>query len=133
MVAATATRRSIGGIPTTSGRAASTEVDSIDLTDATNGATRWRRVPLGKHLVSISIRKGSSFSWASAVADMQWSLMPVDADHAFAVTYSPAVQFTTSVNSKRSIGVNSAGYIRVKTSTAEDGGDPNATVLMGFF
>ena len=108
-------------------------VDQIDLTDATSGSTEWHRVPLGKHLVSISIEKGSTFTWASAVADMQWGLKVTDSDDCFAVTYSPVVQFTTSLNSQRAIAVNASGYIRVKTSTAESGADPAAKMILDFF
>lgn len=107
-------------------------VDKIDLTSASNGYTEWHRVPVSRNLVSISIEKGTNFTWASAVADMQWALKATDIDDCFAVTFSPAIQFTTSANSRASIPVRGAGYIRIKTTTAESVGDPAAKVLIAF-
>lgn len=125
--------RSIGPVSPTSGRSTSSTRDHLDLTDAVNGHTRWYRVPPGKSLVSVSIQITDGQVWQTAVVDMQWALKATDADDCFAVTYSPAVQFTTSVNSRAAIGVTGSGYIRLKTTKAGNGDDPKAKVILDFF
>ncbi len=109
-------------------------VDYISLTDTTQGTTNWYRVPVGKSLVSVTIEVTSGKVWTSGtLVDMQWGLKVTDADDCFAVTYSPAVQFTSTKTSIPSIAATGRGWVRLKTTTATSGDDPGAKVILGFF
>ncbi len=116
------------------GRAPTTFVDYIDLADTSKGFTKWYKVPLGKSLVSVTIEVTSGEVWSSGtLVDMQWGLKVTDADDSFAVTYSPAVQFTSTKTSIPAISTMGRGWVRVKTTTATSGDDPAAKVILGFF
>ena len=108
-------------------------VDYIDLTDASQGYTSWQQVPRGKALVSVAIEPTAGQTWSSAIVSMQWALIPTDADHGFAVTYDPAVDFTATTRSRPAVQAFARGWVRQRTTVAESGSDPAAKVVSRFF
>lgn len=109
-------------------------VDYISLTDASQGVTDWYKVPPSRSFVSVTIEITSGETWTSGtIVEPQWGLKVTDADDCFAVTYVPAVQFTSTVNSLAEIRASGRSYIRLKTTTATSGDDPGAKVILEFF
>lgn len=109
---------------------------------STRSVSDWLPVPAGATKLSVTITDNAThpptttYTWGAAVVDLQYTVMTgsdalgqlLDSPQAF----SPAVQFTTSIKSKRNIGVSAAGNVRLKVSTAISTADPNALVTYGF-
>ena len=109
-------------------------ITRINLTN-TLEATQPIRVPAGAAKVTIDINAGSSFTWGSAVVDLQYSVEQgqepdTNTDVTNYVNMNPVVQWTSSVTSRRNVGVTGAGWIRLKVSTADGGADPAAIVTI---
>ena len=106
----------------------------IDLADVVQGYTAWAEVPPGKAVFSASIEITSGKSWTSGtIVEPQWALIPTSADHGFAVTYIPSIQFTSTVQSRPGISCRDRGWVRLITTTATSGDDPAAKVIIAFF
>ncbi len=109
-------------------------ITRINLTN-TLEATQPMQVPRGAAKVTIDINAGSSFTWGSAVVDLQYTVeLGQDKDGTDVTNWqdmSPTVQFVTGTKARRNVGVTGAGWIRLKVSTADGGADPDAVVTIG--
>lgn len=80
----------------------------------------------------------ATFTWGSAVVELEWStLVGIEGDVNLEnwQSFATAVTFTSSTKGKRNISVAGAGHIRLRTTTADGGADPNAIttyLLEGF-
>ena len=100
----------------------------------TLGATDWIKIGPTVNKASISIKVGSSFTWAGATVDLQHTFSrEFDEDGQameYAQNYSPAIQFDSDTTARRNISVSGSGYIRLLTTEAEALNDPDAQVVV---
>jgi hypothetical protein len=100
----------------------------------TLGCTDWITVPPDVTKAAISIALGSSFSWGSAVVDLQHTFsrgMDKDGNQLEnAQNFSPAIQFDTDTTYRRNVSIGGTHHIRLKTTTAAGASDPNAQVVV---
>lgn len=105
----------------------------INLTDPSS-TTPPLSIPPGAAKLSIDINDGSSYTWGSAVVDMQFSLsMELDEDGTDLTNWQDfptAVQFTSSVKARRAISVTGYGWVRLKVSTSASAADIGAVVTI---
>jgi len=107
-------------------------ITRLNLTNATDCTTPIP-VPAGAAKLTIDINDASTFTWGSAVVDLQYTVaLGQDPDTSEDVTnwqnMDPTVQLTSSTKARRNVGVTGAGWVRLYVSTPDGGADPNAIV-----
>ncbi len=80
----------------------------------------------GKFLLSADIQPLSAFTWSTAIIGLEWSITKDDFTNA--VTFIPAVTFTSSIKSRANINISGLPYVRFVVTTAEGANDPNAKI-----
>ena len=105
----------------------------LNLTDA-NSTTPPLAIPPGAAKLSIDINDGSSYTWGSAVVEMQFSLsIELDEDGTDLTNwqaFNTAVTFTSSVKARRAVSVTGYGWVRLKVSTSASAADIGAVVTI---
>ena len=89
----------------------------INLTD-TNSVTAPIQVPAGAAKISVDING----TWGTAVVDLQFSLsqeMDDTTDLTNWQAFSPAIQWSTTTQARRAVGVTGTGWVRLKCTTAD--------------
>ncbi len=99
-----------------------------------NSTTPPMAIPPGAAKLSVDINDSSSYTWGSAVVDMQFSLSiehdPDGTDLTNWQNFPVAVQYTTSVKARRAVSVTGCGFVRLRCTTPDAGADINAVVTI---
>ncbi len=105
----------------------------LNLTDP-NSTTPPLAIPPGAAKLSVDINDSSSYTWGSAVVDMQFSLSIERDEDGVDLTnwqnFPVAVQYTTSVKARRAVSVTGYGWVRLRVTTPDSGADINAVVTV---
>jgi hypothetical protein len=97
---------------------------------------QWASPPIttgGALRITVQVNDDAdTYTWGNAVLELQYSaLLGTNEDGTLLeqwASFSPAVTFTTGNRSKRNISISGAGFVRLRTSTADGGADPAAIV-----